>query len=99
MIAFWGASVIASDLAAVLASELTTALASDLAIFLKGKAGWRMLLLLVPFVPAETENYKQGFLTWGTKAAEGMQKTSMGTRKVPGCTNYSIGLYKLLHWE
>ena len=81
MTAFWGASVMASDLAAVLASELTTVLASDfiaafaselttvlasdLAIFLKGKAGWRMLLLLVTFVPAETENYKARFFNLG----------------------------------
>ena len=64
MTAFWGASVMASDLAAALASELTV-LASDLATFLKGKAGWRMLLLLVTFVPAETENYKARFFNLG----------------------------------
>ena len=98
MTAFWGASVMASDsaavlaselttvmasdLAAVLASELTTVLASDLAIFLKGKAGWRMLLLLVPFVPAETENYKARFLSLGHLSPRGFAKISRGTQKL-----------------
>ena len=41
----------------------------------------------------------QGFSTWCTLAPGGTQKVQWGMQKVPGYTNYSIGLCNLRYWE